>query len=158
MSASYLCMQCIRGFTTMQWMRHINFLWYWHWDRSCLAHACLPAKQRGSPGRQALSHNRDGIWNLSTRQKILPTTGLQIHHSEKIACRWIRLWFVAERSKAEGRVVQSLKSSDLLKDDRTDAESLRALVDNWLTAAKKLSLLSEELVWRDFFETSLTYR
>jgi len=61
------------------------------------------------------------------------------------ACHCL-LVFVSERSKAEGKVVQNLKSSDVLKDDRKETEQLRALVDNWLVAAKKLNFLSEELV------------
>ena len=56
------------------------------------------------------------------------------------------VWFVLERFKAEGKVVQNLKSSDVLKDERKETEKLRALVDNWLLAAKKLNFLSEELV------------
>jgi len=34
----------------------------------------------------------------------------------------------------------------MLKDERKETEQLRALVDNWLIAAKKLNSLSEELV------------
>jgi len=34
----------------------------------------------------------------------------------------------------------------MLKDEKKETEKLRALVDNWLLAEKKLNLLSEELV------------
>ena len=34
----------------------------------------------------------------------------------------------------------------MLKDDRNDTEQLRALVDNWAVAARRLNFLSEELV------------
>jgi len=64
--------------------------------------------------------------------------------------------FVSERSKAEGKVVGNLKSSDMLKEDRKDMEKLRALVDNWALASRKLNLLSEEMVWYcDLFRAQL---
>jgi len=65
------------------------------------------------------------------------------------AGHWLS-WFVSERSKAEGKAVQNLKSSELLKEERKETEKLRALVDRWLVAEKKLNFLSEELVRCDF--------
>jgi len=54
--------------------------------------------------------------------------------------------FVSERVKAENKVVQNLKSSEMLKDERKETDEMRALVDSWLHAVKKLNFLSEELV------------
>jgi len=67
------------------------------------------------------------------------------------------LLFVAERYKAESKVVQNLKSSELLKDEMKETEKLRALVDHWLLAAKKLNFLSEELVRFNFFDFSQVF-
>lgn len=50
--------------------------------------------------------------------------------------------FFAAESKCESQILQSLQASALYRDD----EKLRDVVDHWMTSAKKLELLVEELV------------
>lgn len=52
------------------------------------------------------------------------------------------MWFILAESKCESQILLSLQASALYRDD----EKLRDVVDHWMTSAKKLELLVEELV------------